>query len=131
MRQFGARSFDIDLETGEAVLVPAAGELFPYWDLADGVASAGFEVLSLALEVHGRPVIVTGEEGEELEALLAHGTEQPFFLEEENTDAGFEAWEFLDPLFGSGDVRVVVSGSVDPGGGRSAPILVESARADP
>lgn len=97
MRQFGARAFDLDIDTGSGVLLPPEGQELRVSELEKTVEKAGFELLGVELEVQGRLTYVTTSIGEEVPAVKVEGSGQSFAVLEGDSDREGRAWARLSP----------------------------------
>ena len=112
MRQFGARAFDIDIDTGAGVLLPPDGRALRVDELEETAEKAGFELLGVDLEVRGRLERVRGPHGEDVPAVAVECTGQSFAILEGDTDREHEAWARLSPHLEEPGAIVSVRGRV-------------------
>ena len=112
MRQFGARAFDLDIDTGTGILLPPEGEPVDTGQLAEAVKKAGFELLRLELEVRGRLGHVRSPDGDEIPAVEVESTGQSFAILEGDSDREHAAWARLSPSLESPDSSISVRGRV-------------------
>ena len=112
MRQFGARAFDLDIDTGTGILLPPSGEPLHTDQLEDAVKKAGFELLGLELEVRGRLGHVRSPDGNEVLAVEVDSTGQSFVILEGDSDREHEVWARLSSNLGSPDSSISVRGRV-------------------
>lgn len=97
MRQFGARAFDFDIDTGTGVLLPPEDQELRIPELEEAVENAGFELLGVELEVQGRLTPALGPSGERLPSVEVESTGQSFAILEGDSDREHEAWARLFP----------------------------------
>ena len=112
MRRFGARAFDLDIDTGTGVLLPPEGQALRVEQLEEAVKKAGFELLGVELEVRGRLSHVVGPNGDELPAVEVESTGQSFAIFEGDTDREHEAWARLSPHLESPGSSISLRGRV-------------------
>jgi len=112
VRQFGARAFDLDIDTGTGVLLPPEGRQLRVSELEKAVENAGFELLGVELEVQGRLAHIRTSMGEELPAVKVEATGQVFVILEGDSDREHEAWAGLSPHFKDYSSVMMVRGRV-------------------
>ncbi len=112
MRQFGARAFDLDIDTGTGILLPPLGEPLHPDQLEEAVKKAGFELLGLELEVRGRLGHVRSPNGDDVPAVEVDSTGQSFAILEGDSDREREAWARLSPNLESRNSSISVRGRV-------------------
>ena len=128
MRQFGARAFDLDIDTGTGILLPPLGEPLHPDQLKEAVKKAGFELLGLELEVRGRLGYVRLPNGDELPAVEVESTGQSFAILAGDSDREHEAWARLSPRLENPDSSVSVRGRVHRHEGGPTGIFVNDFR---
>ncbi|TDJ68336.1 MAG: hypothetical protein E2O39_13340 [Planctomycetota bacterium] len=112
MRQFGAREFDLDIDTGTGYLLPPEGQAFRVEELEEAVEHAGFELLGVESHVRGRLGHARGLDGAEIPAVKVESTGQSFVLIEGDSDRAHEAWARLSPNLEHPNSSISVRGRV-------------------
>ena len=93
MRQFDARSFELDLDTGKAILIPSADNPLLSKDLWIGIDDAGFELLGLELELRGELQTQKSQDGSHRIKIVTPANDQSFELIQSGTAEGAELWK--------------------------------------
>jgi hypothetical protein len=93
----GARSFELNIDTGWGSMLPAVGQPLLPDALHDAVADAGFELLHLELEVLGQ---LHGPAGEGQVSVKVESSGQRFALVEGSSEPERAAWSQLSPQLG-------------------------------
>ncbi len=112
VRQFGARSFDLDIDTGKGTLLPPVGEPLRTDALRKAVGDAGFELLGLELEVLGLLRNLQTPTGESQAVIEAETSGQRFALIQGHSEHERAAWARIAPQLDRNGVLLWVRGRV-------------------
>ena len=112
VRQFGARSFDLDIDTGRGTLLPPVGEPLRTDELRKAVRDAGFELLGLELEVLGLLRNLQAPTGENQAVVQAATSGQRFALIQGDSEDERIAWARIAPQLDQNGVLLWVRGRV-------------------
>ena len=112
MRQFGARSFDLDIDTGKGTLLPPVGEPLLTDALRKAVGDAGFELLGLELEILGLLRNLQTPTGENQAVVEAQISGQRFALIQGHSEDERTAWARIAPQLDRNGVLLWVRGRV-------------------
>ena len=112
MRQFGARSFDLDIDTGKGTLLPTVGKPFLTDALREAVGDAGFELLGLELEVLGLLRNPQTPLGENQAVVEVETSGQRFALIQGHSEDERAAWARIAPQLDRDGVLLWVRGRI-------------------